>query len=322
MAQQIITVDTVRLDVDAGADPPAVIGFLAGALGEAGRTTDASDLVEAALAREAKSATGLPGGIAIPHARAESVTEASLAMARLAPKVDFGAPDGPADIVFLIAAPAGGGSEHMKLLSALARALVRPDFVADLRSAETPERIVELVDGAITPAPKKTAAPAAAAASATAAPAAVTPTATTETAPAASDKPSIVAITACPTGIAHTYMAADALKYAAERAGVEFHVETQGSSATTPFDPKVISDAGAVIFATDVGVKGKERFAGKPVIASGVKRAINEPDKMIAEAVAAAGDPNAARVAGAEGGAADDVAPAGGGVGQIGRAHV
>ncbi|HMS76822.1 PTS fructose transporter subunit IIABC [Gordonia sp. (in: high G+C Gram-positive bacteria)] len=319
MAQQIITVDTVRLDVDAGADPPAVIGFLAGALGEAGRTTDASDLVEAALAREAKSATGLPGGIAIPHARAESVTEASLAMARLAPKVDFGAPDGPADIVFLIAAPAGGGSEHMKLLSALARALGTPPVVADPRSPGNPPRIAQLRGGAPTPAPKKTAAPAAAAASATAAPAAVTPTATTETAPAASDKPSIVAITACPTGIAHTYMAADALKYAAERAGVEFHVETQGSSATTPFDPKVISDAGAVIFATDVGVKGKERFAGKPVIASGVKRAINEPDKMIAEAVAAAGDPNAARVAGAEGGAADDVAPAGGGVGLGGQ---
>ena len=154
MAQQIITVDTVRLDVDAGADPTAVITYLAGTLGGAGRTTDPADLIAGALAREAKSATGLPGGIAIPHARAESVTEASLAMARLAPKVDFGAPDGPADIVFLIAAPAGGASEHMKLLSSLARALVRPDFVADLRSADTPERIVELVDGAITPAPK------------------------------------------------------------------------------------------------------------------------------------------------------------------------
>ena len=316
MAQQIITVDTVRLDVDAGADPPAVINYLAGALGEAGRTTDPSDLIEGALAREAKSATGLPGGIAIPHARAESVTEASLAMARLAPKVDFGAPDGPADIVFLIAAPAGGASEHMKLLSSLARALVRPDFVADLRSAETPERIVELVDGAISPPPKKPAAPAAGAPATAPAADAAAPAAE----PAgASDKPSIVAITACPTGIAHTYMAADALKYAAERAGVEFHVETQGSSATTPFDPKVISDAGAVIFATDVGVKGKDRFAGKPVIASGVKRAINEPDKMIAEAVAAANDPHAARVAGGEGSGAGEAAPTGGGVGLGGQ---
>ena len=319
MAQQIITVDTVRLDVDAGADPTAVITYLAGTLGGAGRTTDPADLIAGALAREAKSATGLPGGIAIPHARAESVTEASLAMARLAPKVDFGAPDGPADIVFLIAAPAGGASEHMKLLSSLARALVRPDFVADLRSADTPERIVELVDGAITPAPKKAVTPSdatpAAPATTPAADAApeVSPVETT----GAAAKPSIVAITACPTGIAHTYMAADALKYAAERAGVEFHVETQGSSATTPFDPTVISDAGAVIFATDVGVKGKERFAGKPVIESGVKRAINEPDKMIAEAVAAAGNPHAARVGGDVSDA--DAPPAGGGVGLGGK---
>ncbi len=140
----------------------------------------------------------------------------------------------------------------------------------------------------------------------------------TDPAQTADSKPRIVAITACPTGIAHTYMAADALKYAAERAGVEFAVETQGSSATTAFDPEVIASADAVIFATDVGVKGRNRFSGKPVIASGVKRAINEPDAMIAEAVAAGRNPNAARVTG-DGADAESADTASSGVGLAGR---
>ncbi|MGB3699238.1 MAG: PTS fructose transporter subunit IIBC, partial [Gordonia sp. (in: high G+C Gram-positive bacteria)] len=121
-------------------------------------------------------------------------------------------------------------------------------------------------------------------------------------------------ITACPTGIAHTYMAADALKLAAERADVDFQVETQGSTGSTPFPASAIADADAVIFATDVGVKGRDRFVGKPVVASGVKRAINEPDKMIAEALTAARDPHAAKVAG-EPGTAAEAAPAGVGIG-------
>ena len=153
MTEQIITAQTVSLDVDAGGDPAAVITTLADALAAAGRTTDPADLARAALDREAKSATGLPGGIAIPHARTASVTAASLAMARLSRKVDFGAPDGPADLVFLIAAPEGGASAHMKLLSSLARSLVRPDFVASLRAAENEERVIELVNEAIDPAP-------------------------------------------------------------------------------------------------------------------------------------------------------------------------
>ena len=126
----IISTDLVLLDVDAGADKESVIGRLAGRLAESGRVTDRDELKAAALAREAQSATGLPGGIAIPHCRSAAVSTPSIGFARLSPKVDFGAPDGPADLVFLIAAPDGAGAEHMKLLSSLARALVRPDFVA------------------------------------------------------------------------------------------------------------------------------------------------------------------------------------------------
>ena len=275
----VTTPDLVLLDIDAGADKEAVIARLAGVLADAGRATDRSGLTTAAMAREGQSATGLPGGIAIPHCRSPYVDTPTIGFARLNPRVDFGAPDGPADLVFLIAAPDSGGAEHMKLLSSLARALVRPEFVAALRAAGTADDVVALVDGVVNPAPAAAAVPA--------------PAPKAEVA-----QKSIVAITACPTGIAHTYMAADALKLAAERAGVNLIVETQGSSGSTPLPAATIAGAAAVIFATDVGVKDRGRFAGKPVIASGVKRAINEPDTMIAEAVAAADNPNAARVEG------------------------
>lgn len=292
--QPIINPDLVMLDVDAGADKEAVIGRLAGRLADAGRSNDAAGLISAAMAREAQSATGLPGGIAIPHCRSPYVDTATIGFARLKPAVDFGAPDGPADLAFLIAAPDGAGSEHMKLLSSLARALVRKDFVESLRNASSPTEVVELVDGVLNPQAAKPAA----AAAAPAAPVA-------DAAPATGGAKKLVAITACPTGIAHTYMAADSLVNAAKEAGVTLTVETQGSSGSTPLSPETIANADAVIFATDVGVKDRGRFAGKPVIASGVKRAINEPAKMVAEALAAADNPNAARV---EGGGADAAA--------------
>jgi fructose PTS system EIIBC or EIIC component len=294
--QPIITRDLVLLDVDAGGDKESVIRRLVGRLAEAGRTGDTDGLVSAAMARESQSATGLPGGIAIPHCRSPYVDTATIAFARLTPGVDFGAPDGPADLSFLIAAPESGGAEHMKLLSSLARALVRKDFVASLRSAETPDEVVALVDGVVNPAP---AAPK---------PAAVE---TPPAAPAAAKTKSLVAITACPTGIAHTYMAADSLVAAAREAGVVLTVETQGSSGSTPLAASTIAEADAVIFATDVGVKDRQRFAGKPVIASGVKRAINEPAKMVAEALAAADNPNAARVEGGAPGTPAAAAPSG-----------
>ena len=290
----IITRDLVLLDTDVEGDKQAAIAKLVGALADAGRTSDPDGLIGAAMAREEQSATGLPGGIAIPHCRSPYVDTPTIGFARLSPKVDFGAPDGPADLAFLIAAPESGGQDHMKLLTALARALVRKDFVESLRNAGSADEVVELVDGVVNPKPAA------------------------ESTPAAADKPAeqkrakhLVAITACPTGIAHTYMAADALAAAAKEAGVELTVETQGSSGSTPLPADVIAGADAVIFATDVGVKDKGRFAGKPVVASGVKRAINEPAKMVAEAVAAADNPNAATVegSGADAGAAG--APAG-----------
>ncbi len=270
----LLTPQLVVLDADLGRTSDEVVRALTERVVASGRASDATGLHADAMAREAQSSTGLPGGLAIPHCRSEHVTVPTLAVARLAPGADFGAKDGPADLVFLLAAPAGGGSDHLKLLSALARSLVKPDFPAALRAAADADAVVELVLAAVAP-PAPASAP---------------------TAPPA--QRTVVAVTACPTGIAHTYMAADSLVAAGERAGVRVVVETQGSSGSTPLEPAVIAGAAAVIFATDVGVQNRERFAGKPVVASGVKRAINEPDAMVAEAVRAADDPAATRVAG------------------------
>ncbi|MDQ6642211.1 MAG: fructose-specific PTS transporter subunit EIIC, partial [Actinomycetota bacterium] len=134
------------------------------------------------------------------------------------------------------------------------------------------------------------------------APAAAPVTAAPASTVAAKVQRSIVVVSACPTGIAHTYMAAEALEAAAERAGVPISVETQGSAGSTPLPRETIQAAGAVIFAVDVGVRDRGRFAGKPVVSSSVKRPIDDADAMIAEAVRHAGDPSAPRVEGAAGG--------------------
>ena len=297
MTDNIITPELVALDANFGGTTTEVITNLATLVQGAGRATSTDVLAGDALAREAKSDTGVPGGVAIPHCRSEAVTQPTLAFARLDPAVYFGGPDGDANLVFLIAAPAGGGKEHLKILSKLARALVKKDFTAALRSAATKDEIVELVLNVVNAAPKKTTAPAATTEATS------VPEASESSAPS-NDVTRIVAITACPTGIAHTYMAADSLTQTAEEMdGVELVVETQGSSAVTPVASEVIDAADAVIFATDVGVKDRERFVGKPVIESGVKRAINEPKKMIEEAVAASKNPNAYRVTGGNGSA-------------------
>jgi PTS system fructose-specific IIC component len=282
----LITTGLVSLDTPLGATKDDVIRSLAQRVVEEGRASDAASLAADALDRESKSSTGMPGGIAIPHCRSSAVTEPTLAMARLAPTVDFGASDGGADLVFFIAVPEGADQAHLALLAKLARSLIRPEFVASLRQAATPGEIVGLVDAAVsdTPAPAET-------------PAAVPVVAAAS--PAADERRSIVAVTACPTGIAHTYMAADALVAAGERAGVDVHVETQGSAGATPLDPAVIARASAVIFAVDVDVRDKARFGGKPLVQGPVKRGVDEPDAMIADAIAAADDPAARRVPGA-----------------------
>ena len=325
---ELINSDLVTLDAQFGDTKDDVIRALAQVVADAGRSSNPTGLADDAFAREAKSATGMPGGLAIPHCRSEHVTESTLAFARLAPPIDFGAKDGPADLVFMIAAPASGDQEHMRLLTKLARALVRPEFTASLRAATTKDEVVALVSEVVTPepaaAPAEPAEPAEPAAPAAPAdlakPAAAAAPAEPAAAPqapepaAAAPSMTIVAVTACPTGIAHTYMAAEALANAGTRAGVNVVVEPQGSVGAETIDPAVIASASAVIFATDVGVRNKERFAGLPEISTGVKNGIHEADELVARAVAAANDPNAPRVSGecvVRAGAASQPVPAG-----------
>lgn len=269
MTSPTITTQLVALDADCGAAPRDVIEYLATLVASAGRTTSPQELADAAITREAKAGTGVNGRVAIPHCRTTAVTEPTLAFARLSRPVDFAGPDGDADLVFLIAAPEGGGKAHLKLLSKLARALVRGDFIDTLRQARTPEEVVEAVDEVLN----------------------------AGAANVDKQKKRIVAVTSCATGIAHTYMAADALEQSARgRDDIELRVEPQGSSGGNSVDPDFIARADAVIFAHDVAIRDAERFAGKPVVDSPVKRGINEPNVMIDEAIAAADNPNARRV--------------------------
>ena len=282
----LITPELVALDTYLGSEPKDVIRHLAELVVASGRATEIEALYADALAREAKTATGIPGGLAIPHCRSTAVLEPTLALARLSTPVDFGSKDGPADLVFLIAAPDGADQEHLKILAKLARSLMKKDFTAALRDASNTQQIVELVNNVVAPVPVATGAHAAG------------DSANTGTGPARTGMKRIVAVTACPTGIAHTYMAADSLVAAAKAVGVDLQVETQGSAGLTPLDPAVIAAADAVIFAVDVDVRGRERFAGKPVINAPVKRGIDEPGRLIEEALAAALNPNARRVSG------------------------
>ncbi|GAB2938462.1 fructose-specific PTS transporter subunit EIIC [Streptomyces heilongjiangensis] len=300
---EMITADLVDLDLSAETKEAAARA-LAERMVAKGRVTDLDGFLADVAAREAQMPTGLDGGIGIPHCRSEHVTEPTLAFGRSAAGIDFGAADGPADLIFLIAAPAGADDAHLTILSSLARQLMNAEFTDALRAVDDAGRAAALIRGDATDestedsaaAPGGTASPDAAAGSTPAqepAPTADTapvPEATPavperQDGPAPADRPfRIVAVTSCPTGIAHTYMAAESLENAGrDTDGVEIVVETQGSAGFTRLDPAVIAAADGVIFAHDVPVREKDRFAGKPTVDTGVKAAINRPAELIAE---------------------------------------
>ncbi|WP_347344234.1 fructose-specific PTS transporter subunit EIIC [Microbacterium sp.] len=294
-----ITPALISIDEDLGADKQAVIASLAARVTAQGRANDAERLAADAWAREQKDETGLPGGIAIPHAKSPAVQQASLAFARLKPGVEFGAPDGPADLVFLIAAPDTAAEEHLAVLSKLARSLMQDEFTSSLRAASSADEVAHIVRVAIG---EEEAAPVAETAAPVAAAAAAAPVASGLT---VDGRPArIVAVTACATGIAHTFMAADALTATGKKEGVDLIVEPQGSSGYKALPQDVIDRADAVIFAVDVDVRVPQRFAGKPVVRAGVKAGIERPGELIRQAVAAVNDPSAERVSGSAAAAA------------------
>lgn len=266
---ELITAELVDLDLSA-TTKDAAARSLAERMVAAHRVTDLDGFLADVAAREAQMPTGLDGGIGIPHCRSEHVSAPTLAFGRSARGIDFGAADGPADLIFLIAAPAGADDDHLTILSGLARRLMDPEFTAALRAGDDPAAVAALIRGE-EPAPE---------------PEATTPIAAAgEAAPAEDDAPfRIVAVTSCPTGIAHTYMAAESLTAAGLAEGVEVTVETQGSAGFSKLDPAVIARADAVIWAHDVEVREKARFRGKPLVDVGVKAGINRPAELIAEA--------------------------------------
>ena len=318
----LITEDQVVLDLT-GADRHEATTLLAQQLVTSGRCTDIDTFLADVRERESKMATGLPGGIGIPHARSEAITEPSLVFGRSTDGIDWGAKDGPATLVFLIAAPAGGGDAHMQMLPKLARALMKKDFKAALAAATTEAEVVRIVEAEVSldSAPQGTGAAEVAAATAASAPAATAaatssdaaapPAAAAPAAAVVEDAPrsmNLVGVTSCPTGIAHTYMAAEGLENAAKAAGHTMKVETQGSAGSTPLSAAEIAAADAVIFAHDLPVKDAGRFAGKPTVDVGVKKGISDGPALVAQAVALAeqwkADPSLAAAAAAAGPAA------------------
>ena len=301
----LIIPELVALDAAAGSGKEDVIEFLATTVAGAGRASSPDGLAADAKKRESTAPTGIPGGIAIPHCRSAHVLAPSLGFARLAEPVDFGAADGQAaDLVFMIAAPDGADDFHLQLLAKLARGLMQSDFTDALRQAADAEEVARIVTGQVQPelleggGEAEDGAVSEAAGSADSAEgvgAAKSRAAAATSAPAAGETV-IVGVSSCPTGIAHTFMAAEALEQAGKDRGITVAIEGQGSGKIDALDPDLIKRATAVIFAHDLPVKGRERFAGKPVIDVGVKAAVNDAGSLVDKALAAADDPSAARV--------------------------
>lgn len=297
--ERLIIPELASLDEPLGTDKTSVIRALAAKIAASGRA-EKSALIADLLAREAKSATGMPGGIAIPHCRCQTVNTVSLAFARLKEPVAFGAKDGPADLIFMIAAGEGQGQDHLTLLKKLAHKLVDKDFLFALRSVDSAEKAAQIIMAAVAPSVSPIATVTQREQVATAKATLVSPAPTAANSPSSIESAGpvpqgkktgdqgeyLVAVTSCPTGIAHTYMAADALINKGKELGITVHVETQGSGNFNQLDPALIAGAAGAIFAHDVSVQAAERFSQLPLVDVGVKAAISDPEKLIREAMA------------------------------------
>ena len=231
-----------------------------------GNVGDVDAYTEAVHTRESFGSTALGEGIAIPHAKTAAVSAPGLAAMTLPEGVDYDAPDGlPTTLMFLIAAPDTKADVHLEVLSRLSMLLMDPEFCDNLRAAKTAEEFLAVIDAAEDAklAAENAKAAAAAAADATGY--------------------DIVAITACPTGIAHTYMAAEALENKAKEMGLRIKVETQGSAgAKNVLTAEDIAGAKGVIIAADKNIE-LFRFDGKQLFSCPVSRGINEPEALINE---------------------------------------
>ncbi|UOK57484.1 fructose-specific PTS transporter subunit EIIC [Bacillus sp. CMF21] len=257
----LLTNDTIILNLHADSKTD-VIDEIIESLDRAGKLKNKEEYKKAILAREEQSTTGIGEGIAIPHAKTSAVSVPAIAFGRSAEGIDYESLDGqPAHLFFMIAASEGANNEHLQTLSRLSSFLMDPAFKKKLEDADSKAEVLAAIDQK----EKEMEA---------------------EEEPASSSSgKKILAVTACPTGIAHTYMAADALKAKAKEMGVSIKVETNGSGGIkNGLTDEDIAEAEAIIVAADKQVE-MDRFAGKHVIQVPVAQGIRKPQELIQKAL-------------------------------------
>lgn len=257
--QDVLRKDVMLLDLQA-TSKEAVIDEMIASLVEKGYVTDFDVFKTGIMNREAQTTTGLGDGIAMPHAKNAAVKEATVLFAKSNKGVDYASLDGqPTDLFFMIAAPEGANDTHLAALAELSKYLMKAGFADRLRDATNPEEVIAVFD------------------TAEAADKAVEEV----VAAPSGDRPFIVAVTACTTGIAHTYMAEEALKKQAAEMGVDIKVETNGASGVgNKLTAEDIKNAAGVIIAADKAVD-MPRFNGKPLVSRPVAAGIKQPEELI-----------------------------------------
>ncbi|HEM4278166.1 TPA: PTS sugar transporter subunit IIA [Streptococcus suis] len=257
--QDVLRKDVMLLDLQA-TSKEAVIDEMIASLVEKGYVTDFEVFKTGIMNREAQTTTGLGDGIAMPHAKNAAVKEATVLFAKSNKGVDYASLDGqPTDLFFMIAAPEGANDTHLAALAELSKYLMKPGFADRLRAVTNPEEVIAVFD------------------TAEEADKAAEEVVTTPS----GDRPFIVAVTACTTGIAHTYMAEEALKKQAAEMGVDIKVETNGASGVgNKLTAEDIENAVGVIIAADKAVD-MPRFNGKPLVSRPVAAGIKQPEELI-----------------------------------------
>jgi fructose PTS system EIIBC or EIIC component len=282
---ELLTKNTINLNIK-GTQKLDVVEELVTVLDHAGKLTDKAEYKKAILAREEQSTTGIGDGIAIPHAKTKAVKQAAIAFGRSTGGVNYESLDGqPAHLFFMIAATEGANNTHLEALARLSTILMNPEARQQLLEAKSEDAVLAIINK-YDQEDKE------------------------ETQSMSGKNQFIVAVTACPTGIAHTYMAADSLKAKAKEMGVDIKVETNGSGgAKNVLTAEEIENAVAVIVAADKTVE-MARFNGKHVIETAVANGIRKPKELIDKALmqdapvyhAAGGAGSANKEAGSQGG--------------------
>lgn len=262
--QDVLNKNVMLFDLQA-TDKEGVINEMIQSLVDNGVVTDFETFKAGIMNREAQTSTGLGDGIAMPHSKNEAVKEATVLFAKSNKGVDYASLDGqPTDLFFMIAAPEGANDTHLAALAELSKYLMKPGFADKLRQASTPDQVIAAFDAEEQEAAAEEA-----------------KKAETVKEAASSDKPLIVAVTACTTGIAHTYMAEEALIKKGEEMGVTVRVETNGASGVgNRLTAEEIAKAEGVIIAADKAVE-TARFDGKKLISKPVAAGIRQTEELI-----------------------------------------